>query len=78
MILIGKLLLSLAVSYVLQLFQTKPEGAKPAKFDELDVTQAEEGVVAVRIFGAVDIKRASIVAYGDYRTTEIHDDGGKK
>lgn len=73
-----KFLVSMAISYVLQLFAPKPEAPKASELSDFDIAKAEEGEEIIKVFGTVVIATPQVHGYGDFKTTAIKDDSGKK
>lgn len=69
----------LVASYAIQvLIAPKPIKPKPAAFDEFDFPQMEEGTPQAVIFGDVWAPDWCVLYYGNYRTSAVKSDGGKK
>jgi hypothetical protein len=72
-------LLFLVVSTLLQAaLAPKPPAPKPAELSDIDAPTAEEGRPIPVVFGAVLIKGANVVWYGDLEAEPIKKKGGKK
>ena len=66
---------SFAISY---LNRPKTSSPKPAGFDELELPLAEIGTRQYVVFGDVWIRDPVVLTYGNFRTTKIQTEGGKK
>ena len=66
---------ALVISYSLT---PKPQNAKPAGLDEIQVPTAEVGREITVLFGTRDLSGPNIVWYGDLRTVPVKKSGGKK
>lgn len=75
---IGKLLLGIALSYVVSLFAPKPKPPAPASLEDFQIPQTTEGTEVGVTYGTVWIENAHVVWYGDLRTVAIKDKAGKK
>lgn len=73
-----KFLISMAISYVLQLFAPKAEPPKASEIGDYDIAKAEEGDEIIKIFGTKVIKTPQVHGYGDFKTVAIKDNSGKK
>lgn len=51
---------------------------RPEAFEDIDFPQADEGTPQCVIFGDCWSGDWTVIAVGNYRTTEIRKDGGKK
>ena len=72
-------LLLLVVSYfVSAALAPKPPKPKPAALEDFDIPVAEQGRPIPVVFGTVTLTGANVLWYGDLRTTEIKEKGGKK
>ena len=70
---------SMIVSYyVSALLTPTPEAPKPAAFEDFNFPQLEEGTPQMVCFGDVWIEDWFILGLGNFKTEEIHGDGGKK
>lgn len=56
----------------------KPPAPKPASLSDVDVPTAEEGRPIPVVFGAVLLRGANVVWYGDLEAEPIKKKGGKK
>ena len=56
----------------------KPPQPKPAALEDFDIPLAEQGRAIPVVFGECLISSASVMWYGDLRTTAIKEKGGKK
>jgi hypothetical protein len=56
----------------------KPPAPKPAELSDVDAPTAEEGRPIPVVFGAVLIRGANVVWYGDLEAEPIKKKGGKK
>jgi hypothetical protein len=56
----------------------KVQPPKPAAFDEFDFPQADEGTPQAVTFGDCWSEDWMVLGIGNYRTTSIEGDGGKK
>jgi hypothetical protein len=56
----------------------KPPRPKPAELSDFDAPTAEEGRPIPVVFGAVLIRGANVVWYGDLEAEPIKKNGGKK
>ena len=56
----------------------KPPAPKPASLSDVDVPTAEEGRPIPVVFGAVLLRGANVVWYGDLEAQPIKKKGGKK
>ncbi len=56
----------------------KPPEPKPASLSDVDAPTAEEGRPIPVVFGAVLIRGANVVWYGDLEAEPIKKKGGKK
>ncbi len=73
--LIIALIASFASSY---LNRPKNNAPKPTAFEDFDFPVAEVGSAQYVIFGDVWIKDWMVLTYGNFRTTKIKTEGGKK
>lgn len=77
-----QILIQLAImvaSYLLStLLAPKPKTPPPAAFDDFDFPQFDETTPQLVVFGDVWVKDWQVLWYGNYRTTAIKSDGGKK
>lgn len=69
------IVLSVLVSMALA---PKPPRPKPAELSDLDAPTAEEGRPIPVVFGAVLLRGANVVWYGDLSAEPIKNKGGKK
>lgn len=72
--------LLVVVATVLLSFALAPKQVppKPTAFEDIDFPQAEEGTPQAVYFGDCWSSDWMVLAVGNYRTTEITRDGGKK
>lgn len=69
----------LIVSYFISAaLAPKPPKPKPAAIEDFDIPVAEQGRPVPVVFGTVTLKGPNVMWYGDLRTTEIKEKGGKK
>ena len=73
-----KFVISMVISYVLQLFAPKPDPPKASTLSDLDIAKAKEGDEIIKPFGTVLINAPQVHGFGDFKTGAIKDDGGKK
>jgi len=66
---------ALVISYSLT---PKPQNAKPAGLDEIQVPTAEVGREIPVLFGTREGSRVQLRRYGDLRTVPVKKSGGKK
>lgn len=69
------LVISLYLSYRLA---PKAQPRPPEAFEDIDFPQADEGTPQAVIFGDCWSEDWMVIAYGNYRTTEIRKNPGKK
>jgi len=69
------LVISFVVSYAMTPKTPQP---KPESFSEFDFPQVDEGTPQAVIFGDCWSGNWTVLAVGDYRTTEIRKSGGGK
>lgn len=72
---IGLLIASYAIQALITPAATKP---KAASFDEFDFPQTEEGTPQAVVFGDVWAPDWTVLWFGNYRTSPVKSDGGKK
>lgn len=69
----------LVVSYfVSRALAPKPPKPKPAAIEDFDVPMAEQGRPVPVVFGTVTLKSPNVLWYGDLKTKDIKEKGGKK
>lgn len=72
-------LIFLVASFVISaILAPKPQQPKPAAFDEFDFPQADEGTPQAVYFGENWSTDWMVLAVGNYRSTAITKDSGKK
>lgn len=69
------LVISLYLSYRLA---PKTQVRPPEAFEDIDFPQVDDGTPQAVIFGDCWIEDWTVLAVGNYRTTEIRKSGGKK
>lgn len=69
------LIASVVISYSLT---PKVQPRQPEAFGDIQFPQAEEGTPQCVIFGDCWSEDWTVIAVGDYRTTEVRKSGGKK
>lgn len=69
------LVASFAISY---LNRPKTNAPKPTAFEEFELPLADVGTSQYVVFGDVWIKDMVVLTYGNFRTTKIKTEGGKK
>lgn len=69
------LVVSAVISYSMM---PKVQPPEPAAFEDFNFPQSEEGTPQCVIFGDCWSEDWMVLAVGNYRTTEIRKDGGKK
>lgn len=68
---------AIALVVAVQAVTPKPQNAKAATLDELDVPVAEEGLVIPVLFGTRVLKGPNVVWYGALRIKPVKAEGGK-
>lgn len=72
-------IIALVASFAISaLNRPKSSSPRPAAFDELELPLAEVGTPQYVVFGDVWIPDPVVLTYGNYRTTKIQTEGGKK
>ena len=69
------LIVSAVITYALT---PKAQSPTPEKFEDIKFPQAKDGTPQCVIFGDCWSSDWTVLAYGNYRTQEIHSDSGKK
>lgn len=72
------LVVMVVATLVSQALAPKPPEPKPASLSDVDVPTAEEGRPIPVVFGAVLLRGANVVWYGDLEADPIKKRGGKK
>lgn len=75
---LANLLLSLGISFVLQMFKKKPEPPKASEISEFEIAKAKEGDEIIKVFGTETISAVQVAWYGDLKLVAIKDESGKK
>lgn len=72
------LLLIVASALITSFLAPAPQSRKPEAFSDIDFPQADEGTPQAVVFGDCWCEDWMVMAVGNYRTTEIRKDAGKK
>ena len=72
---VGMMLVSAYISYSMA---PKIQNRAPESFSDIDFPQADEGTPQCVIFGDCWSGDWTVIAVGNYRTTEIRNEAGKK
>jgi hypothetical protein len=75
---IVNLVILIVASFVAAALAPKPPRPKPASLEDFDVPTAEEGRPIPVVFGTVEITGSNVLWYGDLKSEEIRESGGKK